>query len=138
VVFTAGHAAAMAAGGRDGVGWRGALVPLAGEYRPVPVALGVLAAESALLAAVTALAAGRLGAHWAIVHRFAAVVLALAWTHAVLAGSDSPGLQWFYLLSAAPVVAKVANRHLHPPLRSGSGDTTTRPGREGTVRWVAE
>ncbi|MFN8081474.1 MAG: hypothetical protein U0Q19_18115 [Kineosporiaceae bacterium] len=112
VCFTAGHIVVLALDPHAGVGWLGALVPMASSYHPVPVALGVLATYAALIAAVTAALAGRLlGRHWALIHRAGALIALATWLHAVLTGTDSDSLQWFYVITGAAVAIRVALRH---------------------------
>ncbi|MBK8074235.1 MAG: hypothetical protein IPK24_01435 [Kineosporiaceae bacterium] len=113
VCFTAGHIVVLALDEKAGIGWLGALVPLASSYHPVPVALGVLATYAALIATVTAALAGHvLGRHWAVIHRAGALIALATWLHAVLTGTDSDALQWFYVITGVMVATRVARRHL--------------------------
>jgi len=135
LLFTVGHVVVLALDGHAGVGWAGAVLPLASDYRPVPVTLGVLAAEAAAVAAGTALLAGRvLGRHWAIVHRASVMIMASTWLHAVLAGSDTGRLRWLYLATGLVVVVRAGLRYVAPapgaPRRARRGNATP-------ARWVA-
>jgi hypothetical protein len=112
LAFTVLHVVVLATDEFAGVGWRGALLPLASEYRPVPVTLGVIAVWSAMITALTASLAGRLAARvWWPVHKVAAIAFVLVWAHGVLAGSDTPVLMWFYLTTGLVVVVVGASRY---------------------------
>lgn len=101
------------------VGWWGALVPMASEYRPVSVTLGVISVYSGLLAGLTAAFAGRwAGRIWWPVHKVAGVSLILAWAHGVLAGSDTESLRWMYLGTAAFLITLAITRYM----ATNSGD----------------
>jgi hypothetical protein len=112
LVFTVLHVAALAVDEHAGVGWRGALLPLASDYRPVPVTLGVIGMYAGLVAGLTASMAGRLAARiWWPVHKAAVVSLALVWAHCVLAGSDTPALLALYVGSGGLVLALAISRY---------------------------
>jgi hypothetical protein len=112
LVFTVLHVVVLATDEFAGVGWRGALLPMASEYRPVPVTLGVIAVWSGLITGVTASLAGRLAARiWWPIHKVAVVAFLLVWGHGVLAGSDTPVLMWFYLATGLLVVLVGASRY---------------------------
>jgi hypothetical protein len=112
LVFTVLHVVVLATDEFAGVGWRGALLPMASQYRPVPVTLGVIAVWSGLVTGVTASLAGRLVARiWWPIHKVAAVAFVLVWAHGVLAGSDTPVLMWFYLTTGLLVVLVGASRY---------------------------
>ena len=93
------------------VGVVGALVPGLSGYRPPAIAVGSIALYSLLITAVTARWTKLLpkGA-WLKVHRLSAVAFALAWAHAMLAGTDSGALQPMYLATGLPILALVAHR----------------------------
>lgn len=93
------------------VGVVGALVPGLSGYRPPAIAVGSIALYSLLITVVTARWTKLLpkGA-WLKVHRLSAVAFALAWAHAMLAGTDSGVLQPMYLATGLPIVALVAHR----------------------------
>jgi hypothetical protein len=110
--FTALHVVVLASDHYAGVGWRGALIPLASEYRPVPTTLGVIGLYAGLLAGATATLAGRLAAWiWWPIHKVAVVSLILVWVHGVLGGSDTRGLLWMYVGSAVAILALAASRY---------------------------
>lgn len=112
LAFTAAHVVVLATDPWAQVGWRGALLPMASEYRPVPVALGVLAAWAGLIVGVTARLAGSLAARlWWPVHKVASGVLVLVWAHSVLAGSDTRVLRWFYVATGVAVLAVAVTRY---------------------------
>ena len=95
-----------------GVGIGGALLPGLSAYRTVPVALGVIALYSLLVTGLTArytklLPPGK----WLILHRFSLIVLALAWAHGVLSGTDSVAMAAVYGASFVLVVLATAYRY---------------------------
>jgi hypothetical protein len=95
------------------VGWWGALLPMASQFRPVAVTLGVIGAYSGLLAGITAALAGRWARRvWWPIHKVAAISLVLVWAHGVMAGADTPTLLWFYLVTAAGILALAASRYI--------------------------
>jgi hypothetical protein len=113
LAFTTLHVLVLATDPWAGVGWRGAVLPLAATYRPVPVTLGVIAAWSALVTGVTASLAGRLvGRIWWPIHKVAAVAFGLVWAHGLLAGSDTPALTWFYLTTGMLVLMVGVSRYV--------------------------
>ncbi len=90
----------------------GAFVPGGAGYRALPVALGTLSLYAMLLTALTAGHAQKLPPKaWLYVHRGAFLVFALAWTHGLLAGSDSAALRPLYLGLAALLLAAAATRY---------------------------
>ncbi len=113
LAFTLLHVVALALDEHAGVGWQGALLPLASTYRPVPVTLGVVGLYAGLVAGLTASMAGRLAARfWWPVHKFAAVSLVLVWAHSILAGSDTPALLAVYLGTGGLVLALAVSRYV--------------------------
>lgn len=112
LLFVVLHVVVLATDPWAQVGWRGALLPLASTYRPVPVTLGVIALWAGLLTGVTARLAGGVAARvWWPVHKVAAGVLVLVWGHSVLAGTDTPLLSAFYLSTGTAVAALAATRY---------------------------
>ncbi len=98
LAFVVVHVVSIAVDRFANVGWLGALVPGMSAYRSVPVAIGTIALYALLLTGLTARVTKLLPAGWWLkLHRLAIVVLALAWAHGMLAGTDT--------LSAAPVYA---------------------------------
>ena len=113
LVFTVLHVVALAVDEHAGVGWQGAVLPLASTYRPVPVTLGVIGLYAGLAAALTASTAGGLAARvWWPVHKVAAVSLVLVWAHSVLAGSDTPQLLALYVTTGGAVLLLAASRYV--------------------------
>lgn len=95
-----------------GVGIGGALLPGLSEYRSVPVALGVIGLYAFAITVVTARFTNLLPSGvWLKLHRLSAVALVLAWSHGVLAGSDSIALQPMYVGVVAVVLAAAALRY---------------------------
>lgn len=95
------------------VGWWGAFLPMASDYRPLPVTFGVLAGYSGLVSGLTATFAGRWTARaWWPLHRFATAALVLSWLHGLTAGSDSVALLPCYLGSGVLVLLVGASRYV--------------------------
>jgi hypothetical protein len=114
--FTVLHIVVLAADEHAGVGWAGAVLPLASDYRPVPVTLGIVGLYAGLVAGLTAALAGRMaGRVWLPLHRFAGLSLVLVWGHGVLAGTDTGLLLLMYLGSGALVLVVAASRYAAPP-----------------------
>ncbi len=112
LVFTVLHVVVLATDPWAKVGWAGALLPMAAQYRPVAVSLGVIAAWAGLVTGLTARLAGRfLGRLWWPIHKVAAGLLALVWAHSVLAGSDVVALRGFYLATGCAVVGLAITRY---------------------------
>ena len=112
LVFTVLHVFVLATDPWAHVGWRGALLPMASDYRPVAVTLGVIALWSGLLTGLTASLAGRLaGRIWWPIHKVAAVVFVLIWAHGFWSGIDTPSVTGFYLATGALVLALGVSRY---------------------------
>jgi hypothetical protein len=112
LAFTALHIVVLATDPWAGVGWRGALLPMASSYRPVPVTLGLLALWSGLITGVTARLAGRrVGRYWWPIHKVAAGGFWLVWWHGLLAGSDTLSLTWLYLTTGLLVLVVAVSRY---------------------------
>ncbi|HET9518569.1 MAG TPA: hypothetical protein VFO77_12675 [Actinoplanes sp.] len=110
--FLALHVVVLATDRYAKVGWWGALLPMASEYRPAAVTLGVVGAWCGLLTGLTAALAGRLaGRFWWPLHRLALGCLVLVWLHSVLAGSDTSALRWMYLGSAVALALLAFSRY---------------------------
>jgi sulfoxide reductase heme-binding subunit YedZ len=94
------------------------VVPGLVDYRPLPTALGVLAADAMLLLVLSFRVRARIGIRaWRRLHRLAFAVFAAATAHGLAAGSDS-GRGWalgLYAGALAAVVAATAWRVLVPP-----------------------
>lgn len=112
MAFLVVHVAAIVVDPYAGVGLAGALFPGMSEYRSVPVALGVVAVYALVLTVITARYTALLPAGaWLRLHRLSAVVLALAWAHGVLAGTDSEALRPLYWGIALVVFGAAAYRY---------------------------
>ncbi len=110
--FTALHVFVLATDKYAGVGWSGALVPMGSTYRPVATTLGLLGVWTALLAGVSAAAAGRLPRRlWWPLHKVAASSFVLIWIHGVLGGGDTPALLALYLSTGALLVLVAVSRY---------------------------
>lgn len=112
LAFLAIHVISLVADPYAGVGIGGALVPGLSEYRSVPVALGVIGLYAFVVTVVTARYTKLLPRGlWLRLHRLSAVVLALAWLHGVLAGTDTEALRPLYWTIAGAVVGAVGYRY---------------------------
>jgi methionine sulfoxide reductase heme-binding subunit len=97
------------------------VVPGASTYRPVPVALGVLACELGLLIAVSFSLRRRIGfRNWRRLHWLTYVLFAFATVHGIAAGTDSsqPWAFSLYLGAVGAVVFAASWRALTRPTRS--------------------
>ncbi len=112
LAFTVLHVVVLATDPWAQVGWRGAVLPMAAVYRPVPVTLGVIALWAGLVTGLTAKLAGSVaGRIWWPIHKVAAVSLVLVWGHSVLAGSDILALRGFYLATGLALVGLAVSRY---------------------------
>lgn len=112
LAFVGLHTIVLILDSHSGVGLRGAFVPLASTYRPVPVTLGVLGLCAGLVAGVTARFAAGLGRRiWLPVHRLAIVAFLLVWAHSVTAGTDSRALMALYVGSGVGLACLAAFRY---------------------------
>ena len=111
ISFLAIHVVAISIDRYANVGVLGAIVPGLSTYRPPAVAVGTIALYSLLVTSITARWTRLLprGA-WLKIHRLSAVAFALAWAHAVLAGTDGAALMPLYLATGLPIVALAAHR----------------------------
>ena len=106
------HVATIVADPYAGVGIGGALLPGLSSYRTVPVALGVIALYALLVTGLTARYTKLLPRGvWLTLHRFSLIVLALAWAHGVLSGTDSVPMAAAYGASFVLVVLATAYRY---------------------------
>jgi methionine sulfoxide reductase heme-binding subunit len=95
------------------------LVPGASSYRPLPVAIGVLAAELMLVVYASFALRRRIGTrNWRRLHWATYAIFAAATVHGLAAGTDSaqPWALALYLAAVGSVAAAVAWRALSPPL----------------------
>jgi hypothetical protein len=112
LVFVVLHVVVLALDPWAKVGWIGALLPFASEYRPVAVTLGVLALWAGIITGVSARFAGHfMGRHWWPIHKVAAALLVVVWAHSVFAGSDVTALTAFYIATGLFVVALAVTRY---------------------------
>jgi len=99
----------------------GVFVPGASPYRPVSVALGVIAAELMALVVVSFSVRKLIGQKfWRRLHWATYAIFVLATAHGLLAGSDSaqPWARDLYLGAVAAVVFATAWRASYRPARS--------------------
>jgi len=99
----------------------GLFVPGASPYRPVSVALGVIAAELMALVVVSFSVRKLIGQkRWRLLHWTTYAIFGLATAHGLLAGSDSaqPWARDLYLGAVAAIVFATAWRASYKPSRS--------------------
>jgi predicted ferric reductase len=119
IAFLAIHVASIVIDPYAGVGLGGAFVPGLSEYRSVPVALGVVGMYALLVTVLTARFTTLLpSGMWLKLHRLSAVVLALSWTHGVLAGTDTAAIRALYWGIAIAVTAAAAYRYWFVKVRA--------------------
>jgi predicted ferric reductase len=112
LAFLGMHVVSLVVDPFAGVGIGGALVPGLSEYRSAPVALGVIGMYAFVVTVVTARYTKLLPRGlWLRLHRLSAVVLAIAWVHGVLAGTDTEALRPLYWAVAGAVIGAVAYRY---------------------------
>lgn len=112
IAFGAAHVVSLAVDQYAKVGILGSFVPGLSEYRSVPVALGTLSLYAMLATGLTARYTKVLPAGWWLkLHRLSLGVLALAWAHGFLAGSDSGAAAWVYLATFVAVLAAAVYRY---------------------------
>ena len=112
VSFVAVHVVFLVLDPYAGVGIGGALVPGLSSYRTVPVAVGVVALYALIVTSLTARYPKRLPTGWWLkIHRFSVVVLAAAWLHGVLSGTDSQAFLPVYIAIGVAVLAAAAYRY---------------------------
>jgi len=112
LAFVAVHGVTMAADRFVHVGWLGALVPGMSEFRTVPIAIGTIAAYAMLITGLTARVTKLLPAGWWLkLHRLSLVVLALAWAHGILSGTDTFAAAALYASTFGAVMVAAAYRY---------------------------
>ncbi len=112
LAFTVLHVVVLATDPWAHVGWAGAVLPMASQYRPVGVSLGLLAVWSGLVTGVSAALAGRVfGRLWWPVHKAAGLAFLLVWAHGVVAGSDTAALLVFYLATGGAGLTLALSRY---------------------------
>ena len=118
IVFTLLHIVVLATDEYAKVGWLGAFLPMAAEYRPVPITLGVLAFWGMVLASLTASLANTRAfcRSWLPIHRISLAFFVLAWVHGLFSGSDSLNLLALYLTTGVFVVTLATWRYAAPSI----------------------
>lgn len=120
------------------------LVPLVAEYRPVPVALGILSFYVLLAVQLTSLVMNKLPRRfWKAVHYLSYVAVLAVAVHGALAGTDA-GAVWYQLVATVIVTASVLAlavrvvmaRRARPA--SAPSRATSAPGAAGVVPSLAE
>ena len=112
LAFVIVHGITMAVDQFANVGWLGALVPGMSAFRTVPVALGTIGLYALLITGLTARFTKLLPAGWWLkLHRLSLGVLALAWTHGILAGTDTFDAALVYGVTFAAVAFAAAYRY---------------------------
>lgn len=101
--------------------WWQAVVPWQLHYKPLWLALGIVALDLMLAVVLTSLVRARLGHRaWRAVHLSSYAIWALAVAHGVGIGTDTATTwgRWTYVGSAAAVAASAAVRLLEPRRRT--------------------
>jgi len=112
LAFLGAHIVSLILDPYAGVGIDGALIPGLSSYRSVPVALGTLGLYALIVTGLTARYTKLLPTGWWLrLHRFSLIAWALAWVHAILAGTDTDAFRWFYVGSGLLVVLAAAYRY---------------------------
>jgi predicted ferric reductase len=110
--FVAVHVLSLIADPKAHVGLIGAVIPGLSEYRSIPVALGTLSLYALLVTALSARYTKLLPPGvWLRLHRLSIVVFAMAWTHGVLAGTDTPTVRLAYVSAGVLVALAGAYRY---------------------------
>ena len=126
VAFTAAHCAALVADGYVQFGLVDLLVPFASDWKPLPVALGVLALWGFAAVEATSLAKRKLSQKtWRSIHMTSYLSAAAATAHLVTAGTDAmhPALRWGPAL-AVTAAAFFLTYRLAMPRRRGRASAT--------------
>ncbi len=117
VLFTAGHIAAIVADSFVHFGVADVVVPFASDWKPLPVAWGILAAWLLLAIEVTSLQMRRLPKRaWHAIHLTSYLVAVLATVHGLTAGTDTtnPIFAWSMLTAMAATAFFAVYRRLAP------------------------
>lgn len=116
LVFLLSHIVVLASDPYAKVGIVGSLLPFTAQYRPYAVALGILAVWSGLLSGITAgmASASSVIRIWWPIHKVAIAAFALTWLHAVLAGTDTHQLTYFYAITGGSILLLALWRYLTP------------------------
>ena len=112
IAFLVVHVVSLVVDPYAGIGIGGALVPGLSAYRTAPVAVGVISLYALLITAISARYTRLLPTGWWLkLHRLAGLVLAGAWAHGVLAGTDTKSVAPVYWGIVLAVVAAAAHRY---------------------------
>lgn len=112
VAFLAAHIVSLVLDPYAGVGIAGTFIPGLSSYRSVPVALGSLGMYALLLTGLTARYTRALPSGWWLkLHRLSFGVFLLAWTHGILAGTDSDAFRPMYVATGLAVLGAAAYRY---------------------------
>jgi DMSO/TMAO reductase YedYZ heme-binding membrane subunit len=112
IAFGAVHVVAIVVDRFANVGLLGTFVPGLSEYRTWPVALGTISMYALLITGLTARVTRLLPSGWWLkLHRLSLVVLALAWAHGILSGTDTPAAAAVYGGTFAAVLAAATYRY---------------------------
>ncbi|MBG7605190.1 MAG: ferric reductase-like transmembrane domain-containing protein [Actinobacteria bacterium] len=103
VFFTGIHLAGLVGDNYVYFGWTELLVPMAADWKPGPVAFGIVAFYILVAVEVTSLAMKHLPrALWRWVHRSSFLLYFVATYHAIAAGTDNEN-QWFRIAALASI-----------------------------------
>ncbi len=112
IAFGAVHVVAIIVDRFANVGLLGTFVPGLSEFRTWPVALGTLSMYALLITGLTARVTRLLPTGWWLkLHRLSLVVLALAWAHGILSGTDTQAAGVIYGGTFAAVLAAATYRY---------------------------
>jgi predicted ferric reductase len=106
------------------------LVPGTSAYRPVAVAMGVLAMYGAALGTASFYVKRQLGYRlWRLLHYTTFATFALALLHGIAAGTDTPAvwMRWLYALAGTLVASLVVYRLSNPRPTAPARDPARRP-----------
>jgi DMSO/TMAO reductase YedYZ heme-binding membrane subunit len=82
------------------------------EFRSVPIAIGTIAAYAMVITGITARVTRLLPTGWWLkLHRLSLVVLALAWAHGLLSGTDTFAAAALYATTFGAVAVAAAYRY---------------------------
>lgn len=120
IAFTLLHIVVLATDDYAKVGWAGAFLPFASEYRPVPVTLGVIAFWGMVISALTAALSNTrfFGRSWIWIHRISIAFYIAAWVHGMLSGADTATLLWLYLATGTFTLIFAVWRYATPSIKS--------------------
>lgn len=130
VLFTGAHIAAIVADSFVPFDAADVLVPFASDWKPMPVASGILAAWLLVAIELTSLQMRRLPKRvWRFIHLSSYLVAVLATVHGLTAGSDAdnPLFAWSALVAMAAMAFFSAYRRLAPKKAARSPRVPARP-----------